>query len=184
MKITIDFSSIIDLRKLKELILYIAKHSEKDPCFGAVKLNKILYYSDFRTYRDLGKPITDAHYQHLEEGPAPKEMLAALKELEAEGAIEYEERPYFTRRQKRVVARRQPNLVALDKDGIKIVDEVTKYLWPYNATEVKELSHKEWGWKLTDMGEEIPYRTTWLSSEPLTQEQIENGLRLSEIECA
>jgi len=37
----------IDERKFKELILYVADKCSDDPDFGAVKLNKILFYSDF-----------------------------------------------------------------------------------------------------------------------------------------
>ena len=58
--------------KFRELIVYICKKSEGDPTFGAVKLNKILYYADFAAYRILGKPITGAQYQKLREGPAPQ----------------------------------------------------------------------------------------------------------------
>ena len=40
--------------KFRELILYVARRSEDDKYFGAVKLNKILYFSDFNAYRELG----------------------------------------------------------------------------------------------------------------------------------
>ena len=49
--------------KLCELIIYIAEHSKDDTSFGAVKLNKLLYYSDFSAYRQLRNSITDAEYQ-------------------------------------------------------------------------------------------------------------------------
>ena len=52
-----------DAKKFCELVLYIAKRSEDDPRFCAVKLNKIMYYSDFGAYRRLGQSITGANYQ-------------------------------------------------------------------------------------------------------------------------
>lgn len=183
MEIKIDFSSVIDLAKLKELILYITNRSKEDVRFGAVKLNKILYYADFRAYRDFGKSITGAHYQHLAEGPAPKELLIAIGELQEEGAIEFEDRPYFNYVQKRIMPKRKPKKDNFTRGEVAIVDEVIEYLWNFNATEVTDLSHKEWGWRLTEVGEEIPYRTTWLSAEPLTMEQILNGTRLMEKQC-
>ena len=64
-----------DGSKFRELVLYIAEQSEGDPRFGAVKLNKILYYSDFEAFRVLGESITGATYRKLSEGPAPLQML-------------------------------------------------------------------------------------------------------------
>lgn len=178
MEIVIDFSSLINLTKLKETILFICKHAHDDPALGAVKLNKLLYYADFKAYRDLGKSITQATYQNLQEGPAPKEFLAARQELLDEDAIKYEKRPYFTHVQKRMTGCREPDLSIFTPQEIGILMEVITTFWEYDATDISELSHLEWGWKLTDRGEDIPYRTAWLSPDPLTQEQIGEGIRL------
>lgn len=180
MKIKIDFSAVGDVTKLKEMILYISQLSERDPRFGAIKLNKILYYADFGAYRELGHPITEATYQHLREGPAPKELLQAIDELEDEGAIKYESPLYYTHRQKRIVPCRGPDLKHFKPKELRIVKDVVKALWDLNATQVRNLSHEEWGWRLSDDGETIHYRTAWLSPEPLTQEQIRDGIRLWE----
>jgi hypothetical protein len=171
--------SLPDITKLKELALYIAERSKDDPKFGAVKLNKILYYSDFNSYRELGEPITGATYQHIPEGPAPKEMLLAITELLDSGEAEYEERPYFNQVQKRLVNKREPNRNLFSAKELEMVDEVMKELCHYNATEVSELSKQEWGVRLYDIGEDIPYRTAWLSAAPLTQEQVAKGLELA-----
>ena len=96
---TFDFNA----DKFKELIVYIAERCQDDPTFGAVKLNKILYYADFAAYRIEGQPITGATYRKLSEGPAPKEMISARDELIESGRLRMEHRPYFTRIQKRLV---------------------------------------------------------------------------------
>ncbi len=44
--------------KLRELVLYIADKCEEDRTFGAVKLNKILFYADFISFAEYGEPIT------------------------------------------------------------------------------------------------------------------------------
>lgn len=169
------------LTKLKEAIVYISQLSETDPKFGAVKLNKILYYADFRAFLELGRPITDASYQHLEEGPAPRELLPARDELLSEGAITIEDRPVFTLIQERTVSQREADLTvfASPKD-VEILRDAVEFLRPLWAYEVTQLSHQEWGWQLTGEGEEIPYITAWLSAEPLTQEQIRTGQKLWE----
>lgn len=165
--------------KLKELILYVAEQSKDDPTFGAVKLNKILYWADFEAYRRSGKPITGATYQHLREGPAPRELLPVREELIEEGAIVLEDRPYYGRVRQVVRTLRVPNLVDFTPEELEIVDAVVAMLGGMNARDVSDLSHQEWGWRLTDEGETIDYRSAWFSPEPLTQEQIERGKQIA-----
>lgn len=176
--VEVDFTSHLNLAKLKETILFICKRGHDDPKLGAIKLNKLLYYADFKAYRELGKPITGATYQNLLEGPAPKELLAARDELIEEKAVDYKDVPYFTRTQKRMVSCREPRTTAFTAREVEILVDVIDSLWEYNASEITELSHSEWGWKLTRTGQEIPYRTAWLSPDALTQEDIRNGIVL------
>jgi len=47
-------SQIQDDEKLRELILYLADNSNGDESFGALNLNKHLFYADFYAYVYLG----------------------------------------------------------------------------------------------------------------------------------
>lgn len=179
-RIPIPFSQIPDSDKFAEALIYIAEKSEEDSRFGAIKLNKILYYSDFYAYRKLGKSITGVEYQHLEEGPAPRPLLPVRDALVANGSIEMEYRQYYTGVQQRIVAKRPPHLDDFSTDEIKIINEVIDELRPLNALEVTIKSHQEYGWKLTQEGETIPLRTAWLSSEPPSLEQVELGRKIAE----
>ena len=161
--------------KLKQLIVFIAKEGEADPRLGATKLNKILYFADARAYLELGKPITGATYQHLQEGPAPRALLPARRELLEEGAIELEPVRYLTQVQQRIKVKTEPNLKVFNDAELRIVREVIQEFWLKDAKEVSDLSHEEWTWMLTEDGEDIPWELAWLSSDPLTLEQIEFG---------
>lgn len=157
--------------KFKELVLYVASKSQKDPTVGAIKLNKILYYSDFIAYKRLGRPITGAGYQKLMEGPAPRQMVPIRRMMVDSGRIRLEERPYFNGMIQRIVP--TPRVLTpklLSAEEIAIVDEVISALVGKTAREVSDLSHRELGWVLAKPGETIPYETAWLSSEPLPQE--------------
>jgi hypothetical protein len=68
-------------QRFREIILYIADKCRDAEFFGAVKLNKILFYADRRAYLELGRSITGARYQHLEEGPAPVELVPLRREM-------------------------------------------------------------------------------------------------------
>ena len=65
--------------KFRELLVYIANKCENDIYFGATKLNKILFYSDFICYYMHGKPITGAEYKALQRGPVPT-ILKRIRE--------------------------------------------------------------------------------------------------------
>lgn len=166
--------------KFKDAIVYVAQECAEDSTFAAVKLNKILYYADFRAHRVLGRPITGVAYQHLNEGPAPRPLIPAKRELIEEGRVIEETKPVGSYVQKRVVAQEPADLSRFAAEEIDLIKDVIQELWGKTAKEVSEMSHEEWGWKLTEDGDTIPYRTAWLSSQPLSQDQIEAAKGLAE----
>jgi uncharacterized phage-associated protein len=159
-----------DSAKFAELTLYIANQSREDPWFGAVKLNKLLYYADFYAYRRLGSPITGAEYQKLSEGPVPRQMLPIREMLidSQDAVIQYQ--PYFNGVQQRIVPLREPDITVFQPGELGIVDETIAALWNMSGRQVSDLSHTEIGWIAAAVGETIPYETAWLSSDPLPQE--------------
>jgi hypothetical protein len=160
--------------KFRALLVYVAEQSKDDPFFGATKLNKILYYSDFRAYRELGHSITGADYQKLDEGPAPRQLLPIRRALIAEGLIRMEARPMFNHVQHRMMVVKNPYGAVLTQDEKVIADEVCRELRGMTARAVSDLSHTEPGWLLADYNESISYPTAWLGpADPLTQEETE-----------
>ena len=164
-----------DADKMRELIIYVADQSRGDRHFGAVKLNKILYYADFYAYRQLGKSISGAEYQRLPEGPAPRQLLIARQALLDDGSLSIELKPVYNHVQQRPTPNRTVREGVLSPEELALVDEVIADLWNKNAKEVSAMSHEELGWRLVQDYETIPYRTAFLSSQPLAQEQLERG---------
>lgn len=148
--------------KLAELILYFADKSKDDPTFGSIKLNKMLFASDFLAYAYLGSSITGASYQHLEKGPAPRGLLPAREKLINEGRLELEFTKYFCKTQQRPVGLDEPELSVFSKDEIEICDYVIEQFAKADACDTSEWSHKILGWLNTEMKEEIPYYTAFL----------------------
>jgi len=165
--------------KFRELVLYVATKSASDRTFAATKLNKLLFFSDFLAYRSLGEPITGHRYQKLPRGPTPVALLPIVRELEMEGACEWVERVHFGRKQRVLVALREPDVSVLSAEEVALVDDVIQELWGQNAREVSDLSHEFPGWKAAKMQDDIPYETVFvLPSRPLTVEEIEYGRQL------
>jgi uncharacterized phage-associated protein len=163
----------MDRDKFAELMLHIARRSVDDPHFGATKLAKILYFSDFNAYRLLGQSITSATYHKYSEGPVPTALPGIRNALIEAGDAKIENRATFAGVQNRLVALRRPDLSHFDAAQIALVDEVIDELRPLTGQGVSDLSHQEFGWLSSYEHEEIPYGTAWVGSEPLTGEQID-----------
>lgn len=166
-------------QRFRELIVYISKKSEADSYFGAVKLNKILYHSDFRAFERFGIPLTGMGYFRLPKGPAPKALLPIRRELEAEGAIRLERvtlpNGYV---QHRTIALRDPVLEHFTADEIQIVDSVIAELWNQNASEVSDASH-DVRWRVLNNQDPMPYEFAFLSNEGVTRDDIERTRQLA-----
>jgi hypothetical protein len=158
--------------RLKELLLYISKKCQEDETFGATKLNKILYFSDFISFTMRGEPITGVEYMRLGQGPVPKRMKPITRELEEDHKISIQSRDYFGLEQQRVIPLVEANLDVFKPQDIAIVDEVIQKLWGDSAKKVSDMSHGI-AWKLFEDKESIPYEASYLSNAVPTQEDID-----------
>jgi len=152
-------------RKLAEMILFISKLSSDDPNFGATKLNKLLMSADFGYYRLTGSPITGATYQHLPEGPAPKQLRPVRRALERHGDLRVEKirlddaGEYVLQKS---VALREPDTSVFTQEELRFVEQLIASYWTWTGHEMSEESHKLPAWRLTDMNETIPYEAALL----------------------
>jgi len=166
--------------KLAEMILYVCQKCADDPCFGSIKLNKILYFADFYHYGNFGAAITGVEYQKLPHGPAPRRLLPVRNRLIEERALGIQ--PVALRSgdtQKRPVNLRQADLRQFSGEEIATIDEIIDCLKNLNSAEASDLSHKMVGWQLVDEGETIPYSTVFLSNEPLDDAEINRGMEIA-----
>jgi Antitoxin SocA-like, Panacea domain len=169
-----------DERKLAELILYISQKCASDPTFGAVKLNKILYFSDFFAFGNWGSPITGVEYQHLPNGPAPRRLLPVRDQM-------VDNRDLVIQRvqlqsgnvQHRTVNLREPNLDLFSGREIALIDNVIEALDKLNAQQTSDLSHRMVGWKATSDSETIRYETIFLSDQPLSDAEVRRAQELA-----
>ena len=181
---------------LKELIIHIANASEKDEKFGAVKLNKILFYADFLSYLKRGHSITGQTYFALKDGPAPKRLLPAREEMKNADEIAIQRSSVFgmQKQREKVIALRSANYKILnDAEGVAITDFVIEKLRNKNGTDLTIESHNFIGWKMAfEQGSEttIPYSTARIDLKAfkslderleipeLPQELVEHGKEL------
>jgi len=165
---------IYNEQKLIELILYIGAKCCLDEHYGVLKLNKILFYSDFTAFKTRGEAITGAEYRKYPHGPAPAVMKVLKHQLAQSGEVFEYENPLpgldaegQPMSEKRLLPKRKPEIDELfDAEEVAVVDEVIKWLRPMTGTQVSRMSHRHPGWQLVGMEQEIPYSTALLSEEP------------------
>ena len=165
-------------RKFRELILLICSRSEKDEKFGAVKLNKLLFNSDFSAYLTFGKSISGQEYFKLPNGPAPRQLMPVTNRMKLLGQLAYKDVEYFGHIQKRPIALRQPDVGVFTPQEINLVDRIIEKYRNQSATTISLDSHGFLGWKVARDKEVIPYSTALVGLRKPTPQEQAYGLEL------
>jgi hypothetical protein len=173
-----------DTTKFKELILYICERSKNDDRFASTKLNKLLFFIDFSNFRATGSAVTGQEYQKLEFGPAPRNMVSILAEMQAVSDLAFKTKMFYGMPQKQPVALREANLDLFIAKEIALAETAIDQLWQMNAREISELSHQFPAWQLAKMNETIPYEASLLESRELTEreKQWAHEIDMSDVE--
>jgi hypothetical protein len=164
--------------KLKELILLISEWSQADEKFGAIKLNKLLFHSDFSAFLTFKKPITGQEYFALAQGPAPRRLKPITEKMKAKQELAIQEVEYYGHRQQRPIALRPARMEVFTGDEIKLVHKTIQRFWQMSATEISDQSHIFLGWKAAKEKETIPYSTALVGLRHPTAKEKARGLRL------
>ncbi|TAD73577.1 MAG: DUF4065 domain-containing protein [Sphingomonadales bacterium] len=150
--------------KLKEALHFVIECCDDSSRLGAVRLNKILWFSDCHSYREHGASITADGYVKRRFGPVPKRVLAATRELEEESKIAIREVPYSSRKSFReFISLKQPEHSALSEQDMAVLKAYTTLICnEFSAAQISDLSHDQ-VWEAADEGEEIPLYTIFAS---------------------
>jgi hypothetical protein len=171
--------------KFKELIVYLCAASARagDDGFGMVKLNKLLYRADFEAYRLLGHPITGETYEKQEFGPVARDLPIVLDELGASGRLRWQLIPTSAHTRKVPMLTDDPDAIvdlsAFPPPEREIIENTLHELAVYGGRDASEWSHEESaGWKAApEYGHVIEYRSTFVSTEPVSPDDLEQARR-------
>lgn len=154
-------------RRLKEAALYVMEAARDFDHFGLIKLNKMLWRADFRSFLERKFPVTGRPYQKLEFGPAPVEMRPILRDLEADGCIRYIESSIPNEQRPEVIAPiSRANLSPIDTGYL---DEAIEYYRHMTGMATSKDSHGV-AWRTRNIGDQIPYNAAIFDDSPLSQE--------------
>lgn len=150
-----------NVKKFKEVLLYVLNKIGARPNIGETALYKILYFIDFDYYEKYEEQLTGARYIRNHYGPTPVEFKNVIEEMEKAGEIESIKSRYFQYPQKKYLPLREPDLSVLSAREIKHIDEVLARLADKNARELTEYAHSDTPWLVHKDGEIISYETVF-----------------------
>jgi len=142
----------LDLNKLYAAILYLCKGGITETA-----LNKLLFYADFKHFKEYATSITGARYAHLPYGFALNDYALIFGTLVRDGAIEEDEVFHGEYPVKILKPKIRPDLVIFEPSELKILAEIKEHLGRWSAKKLTDFSHKEEGYVDTKDGEIITY---------------------------
>lgn len=148
----------LDLEKLYSAILFFCREGVLK-----TKLNKLLFYADFKHYKGYAISITGARYAHIPFGPAPDNYEIYYGALSSQKAIEFIEETYPAKRGGEPVvgeiikAVKKPDLSLFAASELRIMASVQEDFEKHNAREITDFSHKEVGYQETEDGGTVSY---------------------------
>lgn len=144
----------LNIPKLLNSIIFFCKDAQ----IPKTKLNKLLFYADFKHFKDYAVSITGAYYAHLPHGPVPDKYeyyLATLKYDEK--AIYVDERVFNSYTGEYLSALIEPDLNIFSITELKVLAMVKEYFLDFTAKDIRSFSHQEQGYQATRDGELISY---------------------------
>jgi putative zinc finger/helix-turn-helix YgiT family protein len=122
------------------------------------KLNKLLFYADFKHFKENGVSISGARYAHAYYGPVPDQFntwLTAI--LEWDKQITSKEQAFgdFVGE---VYTSNEPDLTVFSTSELAALAFVKNKFQKYSARQIQDFSHQENGYRNTKDGEIISYQ--------------------------
>ena len=147
-------SSVYSSKRQKSTMLHFIQ-SINNKFLGKTKLMKLLYYLDYEWIQKKDVSITGDIYIAMPYGPVPKRAEACLKQLAKEGVIRIEKIKSGNYDQERYLAIKDPDYALFSREEMDHLNEIAKRFEFWTAKQMSDLSHEDWPWQSTPLGEEI-----------------------------
>lgn len=151
-----------NMKKFEEAVHYICSNVTEQDQLGAVKLNKILYFSDMGSYAETGRSITGATYVKQFRGPVPTQVVPAIKFLEEEGRLKVSHVSLVSSKRRQYETAGTTDTKMFEAGELERINDMIRFVCEYTAPEISEISHHD-VWQAADIGEVLPYETFLVS---------------------
>lgn len=136
--------------KIKNILLYFI---EKWNGVFFTKMNKLLFYSDFLSFRQTGKGMTGLAYMAIEHGPVPLKwdrIYSFFDEIN-QVIVQFQNGKAGTM----LTSNISPDLSCFSDNELQMLDFVYHRFKKESSTQISETSHQEEAWKQFVNGDEL-----------------------------
>ncbi|MBP7006752.1 MAG: DUF4065 domain-containing protein [Candidatus Pacebacteria bacterium] len=164
-----------NLKKFKEVLLYVLEKVGSKSNVGMTVLYKLLYFIDFDYYEKFEEQLVGATYIKNHFGPTPVEFKKIVESMESKGELETVKSKYFLHEQTKYLPHREPDISVLNANEIKHIDEVLSRLSDKSATELSEYSHKDVPWITAEDGQPLSYESVFYRTKDTSVREYESN---------
>jgi transcriptional regulator with XRE-family HTH domain len=165
-----------NLKKFKEVLLYVLSKVGSKPNIGEAVLYKLLYFIDFDFYEKFEEQLIGATYIKNHYGPTPIEFKIIVDDMIQNGEVVKIEGKYFNYPQRKYLPVRRPDLNVLSGREIEHIDGVLARLADKNAKEMENYSHEDIPWKTAENGKPLSYESVFYRDERYSVRNYEDEL--------
>lgn len=124
---------------------------------GVTTLNKLMFYMDFKHFKETGRSITGLSYAAINYGPVPNDYSMIYSAIVKDGYLREGRRlkgEYILTEYRSAC---EPDMSIFSKSEIETMNMVKNHFAGFTAKQIADFSHKEKGYKDTTRGHIIPY---------------------------
>ena len=156
----------LQVKKFKNVLLYILERCAGKPNVGETVLFKLLYFSDFNYYELYEEHLTGANYRKLPFGPVPQKLDSIIEQMMKSGTIQRIKTEYFDKIQTRYIPLVKADLTEMKASEKEVIDKVIEQFSDWSATSISNYSHKDMPWLASKEGSDINYELAFYREAP------------------
>ena len=142
----------LSLNRLKNIMLYILNRCDEVWC---TKMNKLLFYTDFMSYRERGMAMTGLSYRAIDFGPVPERWDRVYSEFPE---VRQELRQVGDFVGSVLIASAEAANTMFTDAELKVLDAICTHFGKITSREISRISHDEEAWlNHHDKYEYIPF---------------------------
>lgn len=158
----------LQVKKFKNVLLYILERCAGKPNVGETVLYKLLYFSDFNYYELYEEHLTGAKYRKLPFGPVPQKLDTIIGQMIDNGQLQRIKTEYHGYPQTRYLPLEKADLTQLKASEKETIDRVIEQMSDWSASAISNYSHKDMPWLASKEGEVMNYELAFYRDAPFS----------------
>jgi hypothetical protein len=162
--------------KLKEAVHFVCKkYALQSERLGAVKLQKIIWYLDVKSFIHSQQPVTGSTFIKNEFGPFTRDLPIAIDALIGEGRLFADQVEYLGKEKARFIGKGETEKSVFSEKELRWLDEIsTDVCENHTADSISERTHGSI-WKMAAFGEVIPLAAAVVRLRPPSQSTLDES---------